>query len=445
MESDNEEGGPELSKKETKLIQQVISELSDEPGTITNGEQLFSIFTRYQVQPEKQLKMMYAVAFELSELSEKCEGEMSQHYLRLSTLATVAVQEKFGQVKQQDSSSRRGRQAKDNAKINMTSYFDLETTLLNESSDEDTSKKKKKRKKEDKVEWSDSELKETEPAPRSPKHVEAVKDSDEEEEETKPALKSKLSTFQGSRISQRKRMIDVVCIDSSSDEEPKSASKEKPAASPKVKSKSTAPLKPKLKEATKAVTKKIKKPALQTRPKAPPSVAVNGIKRLLSASDKSVAEKPTIPPKVDKIVADSNAEEPAPVTEKEKTAVKPVGVVKATPRKVPADTQRSINNVIKLDEALILNFKKGHYPTFQTSYTHLVVSQKPNNELYTDTAPQVSTILAMDGQVVSSDDLKKYSLKQFVHNDSGQFLVGEFEDNLYLLVAGVINKNKEKT
>ena len=50
-----------------------------------------------QVQPEKQLKMMYAVAFELSELSEKCEGEMSHHYLRLSTLATVAVQEKFGQ------------------------------------------------------------------------------------------------------------------------------------------------------------------------------------------------------------------------------------------------------------------------------------------------------------------------------------------------------------
>jgi len=433
MESDNEEGGPELSKKETKLIQQAISELSDEPGTITSGEQLFSMFTRYQVQPEKQLKMMYAVAFELSELSEKCEGEMSQHYLRLSTLATVAVQEKFGQVKQQDSSSRRGRQAKDNAKINMTSYFDLETTLLNESSDDDSSKKKKKRKKEDKVEWSDSELKETEPAPKSPKHVEAVKDSDEEEEETKPVptLKSKL------------RMIDVVCIDSSSDEEPKSASKEK--ASPKVKSKSTAPLKPKLKEVTKAVTKKIKKPAVQARPRAPPSVAVSGVKRLLSASDKSVTEKPAVPPKVDKIIADSNAEEPAPVTEKEKTAVKPVGVVKATPRKVPADTQRSINNVIKLDEALILNFKKGHYPTFQTPYTHLVVSKKPNNELYTDTAPQVSTILAMDGQVVSSDDLKKYSLKQFVHNDSGQFLVGEFEDNLYLLVAGVINKNKEKT
>ena len=33
----------------------------------------------------------------------------------------------------------------------MTSYFDLETTLLNESSDDDSSKKKKKRKKEDKV------------------------------------------------------------------------------------------------------------------------------------------------------------------------------------------------------------------------------------------------------------------------------------------------------
>ena len=49
------------------------------------------------MQPEKQLKMMFAVAFELSELSEGCSGEMSDQYLRLSTLATVAVQEKFGQ------------------------------------------------------------------------------------------------------------------------------------------------------------------------------------------------------------------------------------------------------------------------------------------------------------------------------------------------------------
>ena len=32
-----------------QLIQQAISELSDEPGTITSGEQLFSMFTRYQV------------------------------------------------------------------------------------------------------------------------------------------------------------------------------------------------------------------------------------------------------------------------------------------------------------------------------------------------------------------------------------------------------------
>lgn len=41
---------------------------------------------------------MYAVAFELSERSDKSDGEMSEHYLRLSTLATVAVQEKFGRI-----------------------------------------------------------------------------------------------------------------------------------------------------------------------------------------------------------------------------------------------------------------------------------------------------------------------------------------------------------
>ena len=41
--------------------------------------------------------------------------------------------------------------------------------------------------------------------------------------------------------------------------------------------------------------------------------------------------------------------------------------------------------------------------------------------------------------MVPSDDLKKYVLKQFVHNDSGQFLVGEKEENLYLLVPGLFS------
>ena len=38
--------------------------------------------------------------------------------------------------------------------------------------------------------------------------------------------------------------------------------------------------------------------------------------------------------------------------------------------------------------------------------------------------------------MVPSVDLKNYVLKQFVHNDSGQYLVGEREENLYLLVPG---------
>ena len=50
-------------------------------------------------------------------------------------------------------------------------------------------------------------------------------------------------------------------------------------------------------------------------------------------------------------------------------------------------------------QSLILNFKKGHYPSFQTSYTHLVVAKKENNDLYTDSAPTVKEILAMDGEV----------------------------------------------
>jgi hypothetical protein len=40
--------------------------------------------------------------------------------------------------------------------------------------------------------------------------------------------------------------------------------------------------------------------------------------------------------------------------------------------------------------------------------------------------------------VVPSDELKKYVLKQFVHNESGQFLVGEKEEDLYLLVPGAV-------
>ena len=62
------------------------------------------VISFFQVQPEKQLKMVFNLAYELSELSENCTGEMSDQYLRLSTLATVAVQEKFGQCQEVRSS-----------------------------------------------------------------------------------------------------------------------------------------------------------------------------------------------------------------------------------------------------------------------------------------------------------------------------------------------------
>ena len=39
-------------------------------------------------------------------------------------------------------------------------------------------------------------------------------------------------------------------------------------------------------------------------------------------------------------------------------------------------------------------------------------------------------------QVIAASDLKKYTLKQFVHNDSGQYMVGELDGDLYLLVPG---------
>ena len=58
-----------------------------------------------------------------------------------------------------------------------------------------------------------------------------------------------------------------------------------------------------------------------------------------------------------------------------------------------------MNMYIEHPQSLILNFKKGHYPTFQTSYTHLVVAKKSDKDLYTDSAPSVKEILAMDGEV----------------------------------------------
>lgn len=47
--------------------------------------------------------------------------------------------------------------------------------------------------------------------------------------------------------------------------------------------------------------------------------------------------------------------------------------------------------------------------------------------------------------MVASEELKEYELKQFVHNESGQYLLGEKDDELYILVPGVINKDKRKT
>ena len=163
-------------------------------------------------------------------------------------------------------------------------------------------------------------------------------------------------------------MIDVVCIDSSSDEEHQISAKPSTREKPSNKDKNKSTSKPTSKPATKSAPKK--RPNLQ-KPKALPSVPVSGVKKLLSASDKSGAKisdkSSTSSPKADKPATAPSSEKSAatPKSEKisdsksastvkgSKSAAKPVGVVKATQRKVPPDTQRSINNVIKQDEVSV--------------------------------------------------------------------------------------------
>lgn len=72
-----------------------MEELTVDPLYVTSADQIYQMLQRNSVKPEKQLKMMYATAYELSELSENSTGELSDQYLRLSTLAAVAVKEKF--------------------------------------------------------------------------------------------------------------------------------------------------------------------------------------------------------------------------------------------------------------------------------------------------------------------------------------------------------------
>ena len=39
-------------------------------------------------------------------------------------------------------------------------------------------------------------------------------------------------------------------------------------------------------------------------------------------------------------------------------------------------------------------------------------------------------------QVIPGSEMKKYVLKQFIHNESGQFLIGEIDENLFFMVPG---------
>ena len=57
--------------------------------------------TSLQVVPEKQAKLMLAIAEELGNMSELDKDEaISDQYLRLSTLAMETVQERFGNAQE---------------------------------------------------------------------------------------------------------------------------------------------------------------------------------------------------------------------------------------------------------------------------------------------------------------------------------------------------------
>lgn len=89
-----------------------------------------------------------------------------------------------------------------------------------------------------------------------------------------------------------------------------------------------------------------KKINVRSKPKPPVSDA--GITRVLQASEKS-----------DEKSNKRDTSKPEETVPKEKRAEggskgKPVGVVKATPRTTPPDTQRSVNNIIKQDEVYII-------------------------------------------------------------------------------------------
>ena len=89
-------------------------------------------------------------------------------------------------------------------------------------------------------------------------------------------------------------------------------------------------------------------------------------------------------------------------------------------------------------DQIILTFGQGHVPQFNNNFTHLVMTEKTDPELYAQQAPTIQEVLAMDCKVVLGADLRFFDVKQLIHTPNGQYLVAIYQGATYLLIPGCL-------
>jgi len=446
------------------------------------SDQLTSILAKYQVPPENHIKMLMQTSKEIKARGARVKATDKEAYTKCVKLTSI-LSDYVSQIKQGNTaaagattSRRGGRKAKDNAKTNMTSYFE---DIVPEKEEKSSSP----------VVWSDSELSEikaeqkvkAEPVKLDAEEafLEELLDEEEEVEEefikeevikeeeiktepykeedvvaavqTKPkrgrstAAKPADTPSRASR-STRTRAPEVVCIDSSSDESvPVEAA---PVVTKPVPKKRGAPAKAapaKRARATKAVPKKTAPP--------PPVEAEEAVAEAIPEAYVKYEDEDEEMPELDnaKPMLKPSPTKEKPVanvvpTQRQQKKVKPVRAAPLAPAAVDDDEESDDE---EMGDNVIVNFTKENTPIIENSYSHIVLADKPETGMYPDNAtpPTVTEVLALEScKIVQKPDMSLFELLQLIHSPEGQYLVVTLVDeaklkqkNYHLLIPGVVS------
>lgn len=453
-----------MASTDDQVIASIIDMLEELPLADVS-DQLTTILAKFQVPPEKQVNMLMRTTREIK--TRGAQVKDSNKDLHTKSVKLVSVVSDFVSRAKHGNSAAAGatksrRKAANNAKTNMTSYFE-EYVPAHEDEKEATP-----------VVWSDSELteiksevvkKEDTEEDAEEAFLEELLDDEEEvqeefikeevikeeeiktepykEEEVMAAVTTRPKRGRSTAArpetkrtgrSSRTRAPEVVCIDSSSDE----SAPVPPVAALTPAKKRGAP--------AKAAPAKRARAAKKAKPAPPPPAEVE------EEEAEPIPEAYVKYEEVDEEMPELDNAKPQRVTKE-----KPVANVRPTQRqqkKVKPTVTEYESDDEEMGDNVIVNFTKENTPTFENSYSHIVLADKPDPGLYPDNAtpPTVTEVLALEScKIVQKPDMSLFELLQLVHSPEGQYLVVTMVDeaklkqkNYHLLIPGVINDVKDK-